>query len=208
MIFSLRCTIFIIHWTMCPIFIGQSVYITGGKPEDEALKNTTSELASNAEVDTATQLTDEELDAPNQKVTGEGEDEEDDDQADSQRDPEQENGQAKEAQKITEDTKLSGPQDEKKEESEEGDLRSRKKIRVETVSLSLPGETSQQTPGNGLTFSTPVSKDEDANGASPAQAKGHVKSPSITELRLLPPPQVSRGTKVKVTPKPRITFGN
>ena len=45
------------------------------------------------------------------KVAGEGEDGEDDDQLDSQKDPEQENGQAKE-EGSTEDAKLSGPQEE------------------------------------------------------------------------------------------------
>ena len=134
------------------------------------------------------------LEAQTQNVAGEVEEDVADDKEDISRDPDQDIGLGKES-GSTEDAKPSGPHDEKKEESEEsstedgdeGDLRSRKKSRVNT-SLSL-------------TFSTPSSKDE----GSPAQAKGLIKSPSITKLaekfEVAPSKRTTRGNKIKTPEK-------
>ena len=82
------------------------------------------------------------------------------------------------------------------EDGDEEDLRSRKKIRAETESLSLPGVTGQQTPVNGLTYDTPVSKMRmQMEHLLPKQkdwSNHHQSEIWQTNLRLLPPPQVSR----------------
>ena len=110
------------------------------------------------------------LEAQTQNVAGEVEEDVADDNEDISRDPDQDIGLGKES-GSTEDAKPSGPHDEKKEESEEsstndgnkGDLRNRKK-------------------SIGITFSTPATKDESSKEKSPGQAKGLIKSPSITKL--------------------------
>ena len=181
------------------------------------MKNKDGELASSNGVDTAAPLTDEELDTPTHNVNGDAEDKEENEQEDITKEAEQDNGQS-EADGSTEDIKTSGLPDDKKEESEvssirdeeEGEGRSRKKIHVETAeSLSLPVLPSKQTPGNGLTYKTPVAKDDEANGASPSKHQGLIKSPSVQKLaakfEIAPPPtqikKSTRGNRSKLTPE-------
>ena len=154
---------------------------TDGTPEDDALKISKDDPPSNDDADTTTPLPEEVMEALTQELTGEEEEDVADEQENISRDPDQDIETGK-APGSTEDLKLNNPQDKKEEESEEsstddgneGDLRNRKKSSSDAKSLSLPAETNLQTPGNGLTFSTPATKDESSKEKSPVQAKSHI----------------------------------
>ena len=163
---------------------------TDGKPEDDALKIQEDDQPPNEEADTTTPPPEEMMEALTQEVNEEEEEDAAAEQTNISRDQDQD-VEAVKAPETAEDIIPDKPQDKKEKEPEEsstdegtleGDLRNRKKSRLEAESLSLPALTNLQTPGNGLTFSTPAPKEECSKEKSPAPAKGLIKSPSITKL--------------------------